>query len=391
VGNRGGLAKDRRAKTSRRLFECLGPPRGIEADQADFLADEEWSFHESAVRDEQRERLRFAHLVKTSSQTAITILDTGGVEKLSNSSALHLQHLPEFGQRGRLLIDRPLEERDASILQPARGFATRAALRVSVEGERYLHATPLPVWKPDAKTRFVLLDRGKRLHQAPVWNVWLLCATNQATVNISDPVRPKRFSMIRSFVAADFLTLGNGACGSGSVLAAMQYLVTSNARWWVLAAALLPVALILDFADGRVARWRRRSSLLGADLDSLADVISFGLAPAALGFAAGLRGELDVAVLLYFVACGISRLARFNATAVDLADESGKVKYFEGTPIPTSVFIVIVLAALHFLGRTGADFWLGQWSVLGFVLHPFSLLYFASGSLMISTIRVPKI
>jgi CDP-diacylglycerol---serine O-phosphatidyltransferase len=230
-----------------------------------------------------------------------------------------------------------------------------------------------------------------RLHQEHVWNVSLLCATNQATVNMSDPVRPKRFAMIRSFVAADFLTLGNGACGSGSVLAAMQYLVTGNARWWVLAAALLPVALILDFADGRVARWRRRSSQLGADLDSLADVISFGLAPAALGFAAGLRGELDVAVLIYFVACGISRLARFNATAANLADDSGKVKYFEGTPIPTSVFIVIVLVALHFLDRTGSDFWLGQWNVLGLVLHPFSLLYFASGSLMISTIRVPKI
>ena len=51
---------------------------------------------------------------------------------------------------------------------------------------------------------------------------------------------------------------------------------------------------------------------MGADLDSLADVISFGLAPAALGFAVGLRGALDVVILLYFVACGISRLARIS-------------------------------------------------------------------------------
>ena len=141
--------------------------------------------------------------------------------------------------------------------------------------------------------------------------------------------------MIRSFVLADFLTLGNGFCGTGSVLAAMQYLVTGDERWLVTAMALLPLALIFDFADGRVARWRRRSSALGADLDSLADTISFGLAPAALGFAVGLRGAVDVAILLYFVACGISRLARFNATADALADESGKVRYFEGTPIPT--------------------------------------------------------
>lgn len=204
------------------------------------------------------------------------------------------------------------------------------------------------------------------------------------------PPKPVPFSMIRSFVLADFLTLGNGFCGSGSVLASMQYLVTAESRWLVTAMALLPLAGIFDFADGRVARWRRRSSLLGADLDSLADVISFGLAPAALGFAVGLRGALDVAVLLYFVACGISRLARFNATAADLADDSGKVKYFEGTPIPTSVFIVILLAVLHFLGRLGLDMWLGQWEVAGLVLHPLTIVYAASGSLMISTIRVPK-
>jgi CDP-diacylglycerol---serine O-phosphatidyltransferase len=204
--------------------------------------------------------------------------------------------------------------------------------------------------------------------------------------------RRKRFSMIRSFVLADFLTLGNGCCGSGSVLAAMQYLVTGSARWLVIAMALLPVALIFDFADGRVARWRRRSSSLGADLDSLADVISFGLAPAALGFAVGLRGALDVAILLYFVACGISRLARFNATADALADEdSGKVKYFEGTPIPTSVAIVVVLAVLYASDRLGPDLWLGSWTMGGLVLHPLTLMYALSGSAMISTIRVPKL
>ncbi len=197
--------------------------------------------------------------------------------------------------------------------------------------------------------------------------------------------------MIRSFVFADVLTLGNGFCGSGAVLAAMQYLVTGVDRWLVLAMALLPVALGFDFADGRVARWRRKSSMLGADLDSLADVISFGLAPAALGFAVGLRGALDVAILLYFVACGISRLARFNATADALSDDSGKVKYFEGTPIPTSVSIVILLAVLHATDQLGANLWLGAWSLGDWVLHPLTLVYAISGSAMISTIRVPKI
>jgi len=197
--------------------------------------------------------------------------------------------------------------------------------------------------------------------------------------------------MIRSFVLADFLTLGNGFCGTGSILAAMQYLVSRQHHYLTWAMALLPVALFFDFADGRVARWRHKSSLLGADLDSLADVISFGVAPAALGFAVGLRGELDTAVLLYFVACGISRLARFNATAADLADESGKVKYFEGTPIPTSVVLVVVLWWLDRSGRLGDQFLWGHWTTPLGVLHPFSLLYLLSGSAMISTLRIPKL
>ena len=216
-------------------------------------------------------------------------------------------------------------------------------------------------------------------------------AANSRPETPATPAKRQRFSLIRSFVLADLLTLGNGFCGAGAVLALMQYLITGASRWLVTAMVLLPVALVFDFADGRVARWRHRSSALGADLDSLADVISFGLAPAALGFAVGLRGALDVVVLLYFVACGISRLARFNATADALADDSGKVKYFEGTPIPTSVLLVGLLAVLHWQDRLGANLWLGQWIFAGLGFHPLTLIYLASGSAMISTIRVPKI
>lgn len=203
--------------------------------------------------------------------------------------------------------------------------------------------------------------------------------------------RPRRFSLIRSFVLADLLTLGNAFCGAGAVLAAMQFLATAEEGWLLTAMILLPFALVFDFADGRVARWRRRSSPFGADLDSLADVVSFGVAPAAIGFSVGLRGALDVVILLYFVGCGISRLARFNVTADALSDDSGKVKYFEGTPIPTSVLIVAVLAVLYFQGRLGLDLWLGAWSLGGLVLHPLSLLYALSGSAMISTVHVPKL
>jgi CDP-diacylglycerol--serine O-phosphatidyltransferase len=204
--------------------------------------------------------------------------------------------------------------------------------------------------------------------------------------------RPKRFTMLRTFVAADVLTLGNGFCGAGAILASMKYVAEREQRWLWVAIALLPIALILDFADGRVARWRRRSSPIGADLDSLADVISFGMAPAALGFAVGLRGALDVAVLLYFVACGISRLARFNVTAAALADEEGKVRYFEGTPIPTSVLIVGIIGWLAACDRIAEHMLFGVWSLGAVQLHPFALIYFASGSAMISsTLRIPKL
>jgi CDP-diacylglycerol--serine O-phosphatidyltransferase len=200
--------------------------------------------------------------------------------------------------------------------------------------------------------------------------------------------------MIRTFVLADFVTLGNGFSGAGAILSAMQYLATQELRWLWMAFVLMPLALALDFADGRVARWRFKSSPLGADLDSLADVISFGMAPAALAFAVGMRGALDIAALLYFVACGISRLARFNVTAAELSDGTGKVRYFEGTPIPTSLALVAVLAVATWMGRIGPGEQLlgGVWNLGSVSLHPLVLLYLLSGSAMISkTLRIPKL
>ena len=140
-----------------------------------------------------------------------------------------------------------------------------------------------------------------------------------------------------------------------------------------------------------MARWRHNSSVLGGDLDSLADVISFGVAPAALAFAIGMRGGLDVAVLLYFVACGISRLARFNVTSAELADESGKVRYFEGTPIPTSLVLVAVIAVLTWQNRIHEALLFGVVDLGPLPLHPLVLLYAVSGTAMVSkTLRIPK-
>jgi CDP-diacylglycerol---serine O-phosphatidyltransferase len=199
--------------------------------------------------------------------------------------------------------------------------------------------------------------------------------------------------MLRSYTPADLLTIGNATCGTIAIFLCLDYLATDERRFLWTAFLLLPAALLCDVLDGYVARLNKsRQSRLGADLDSLSDVISFGVAPAVLGFTLGLRGGWDMACLSYFVVCGVSRLARFNVTAADLADAStGKVKYFEGTPIPTSIVLVLLLGIAFYLGRVDEQLWFGSVYIGRPVLHPLALLYVASGSAMISaTLRIPK-
>ena len=200
-------------------------------------------------------------------------------------------------------------------------------------------------------------------------------------------------SMLRSYTPADALTIGNAACGTVAIFLCLDYIAADNRRFLWTAFFLLPAALVCDVMDGYVARLNpKRQSSLGADLDSLADVISFGVAPAVLGFTLGLRGGWDMLILTYFVICGVSRLARFNVTSVALADAAtGKVKYFEGTPIPTSIAIVMLLGLAVYLGRIDERLWLGVIHLGPAELHPLSLIYGISGSAMISaTLRIPK-
>ena len=203
---------------------------------------------------------------------------------------------------------------------------------------------------------------------------------------------PRHFSLVRSFHAADWLTLGNAAAGVSACFSALRFVADGRRGHLLVACALLPVALLLDVFDGRVARWRQKHSLLGRDLDSLADVISFGVAPALLAFAAGMRGGWDQVVLIYFVCCGVSRLARFNVTADELSQGSDKVRYFEGTPIPTSVLLVCLIALALNDDRIGDRLWGGAVVLGPAVLHPLVGLWALSGTLMISkTLRIPKV
>src|SRR5204863_4996928 len=198
--------------------------------------------------------------------------------------------------------------------------------------------------------------------------------------------------MLRSYTVADLFTIGNATCGTISIFLCLNYIAEGRNQFFWIAFILLLAALFFDIFDGYWARRSHRQSILGADLDSLSDIISFGVAPAVLGFTLGLRGGWDMLILAFFVVCGISRLARFNATADAISEGTGKVKYFEGTPIPTSILIVLLLGVAFSRQAIDDKLWFGAYQVLSVgTLHPLSLIYVVSGLGMISaTIRIPK-
>lgn len=201
----------------------------------------------------------------------------------------------------------------------------------------------------------------------------------------------RHFSMVRGYSLADLVTLGNASCGFIAILVAMSY-VDEPAPWKIpVAIAALFLALFADGLDGLAARARGTSSPMGRELDSLSDVISFGVAPAVLGWALGLRGLGDMAVLVAFVAAGVSRLARYNVTAEGLSGPTGKVRYFEGTPITFSVLIVITLAVCALTGHVGAGLPGGVVGAGALSFHPAVAVYAALACTMVSrTLRIPK-
>jgi CDP-diacylglycerol---serine O-phosphatidyltransferase len=210
-------------------------------------------------------------------------------------------------------------------------------------------------------------------------------------MHMNGSTQRKPRALIREFTFADWFTLGNAVCGTAAVFSTITYVETGELAHIYYACALVFIALVFDIFDGRIARWRHKSSAMGRELDSLADIISFGVAPAMIGYGFGMQGLYDRVVLAYFVACGVSRLARYNVTAEELSDGSDKVKYFEGTPIPTSFLILCVLVIAASRGASGEHMWLGKVSLLGHVFHPMTLVFGVSGSLMISRIHIPKL
>lgn len=201
------------------------------------------------------------------------------------------------------------------------------------------------------------------------------------------------FSMLRNLHLADFITMMNCFSGFYSIVSCLRFTLTNKPHYVQRAHFFIFLGMCFDFFDGKVARLRNRSSLMGQELDSLADLVSFGVAPAAIAFAIGFQTTVDVLVLSYFVLCGLARLARFNVTVAQLPkDVTGKSKYFEGLPMPTTLALVATMA---FLVKEGlilenlpfSIFRKGQY----FEFHPSIIVFFIHGCGMISkSLKIPK-
>jgi CDP-diacylglycerol--serine O-phosphatidyltransferase len=201
------------------------------------------------------------------------------------------------------------------------------------------------------------------------------------------------FSLIRNLHLADFITLLNGFSGFYSIISCLRFTLTSQPHYVQRAHFFILLGLFFDFFDGRVARIRNKSSLMGQELDSLADLISFGVAPASIAFAIGFQTTIDVLILSFFVLSGLTRLARFNVTVTAIPkDMKGKSKYFEGLPIPTSLGLVALMAYLVHKDYVNGNLPLGVlWKGSFLEFHPIVLIFFLHGSALISkSLKIPK-
>jgi len=140
------------------------------------------------------------------------------------------------------------------------------------------------------------------------------------------------------YILPNLLTTGNLLCGFWSIISVFQE------RFYLAAVAIL-LAAVFDVFDGKVAKLSGATSKFGMQYDSLADLVSFGIAPALLAFSWALRpyGKFGWLAAFLFVACGAIRLARYNVMA-----SSGETKYFKGLPIPVAAAMIAFTILLYF-------------------------------------------
>lgn len=139
------------------------------------------------------------------------------------------------------------------------------------------------------------------------------------------------------YILPNLFTTGNLFCGFWAIISVFQE------KFFYAAVAIL-LACVFDILDGKVARLSGATSKFGVQYDSLADLVSFGIAPALLAFSWALRpyGKFGWLAAFVFVACGALRLARFNVQS-----SSGEVKYFKGLPIPAAASMVALTILLY--------------------------------------------
>lgn len=149
---------------------------------------------------------------------------------------------------------------------------------------------------------------------------------------MTDEKRERRSQRFRrgAYLLPSMFTIGNMFCGYACIVFAMR-------GEFHTAAPFIGIAFIMDALDGRIARMTGATSAFGLQLDSLADVISFGMAPAILSFAWGLHqlGRWGWAIGFLFVAAAALRLARFNIQTTVAPDK----RYFVGMPSPSAASV----------------------------------------------------
>jgi len=160
---------------------------------------------------------------------------------------------------------------------------------------------------------------------------------------------------------ADIFTVGNLCCGVLSILLAID-------GYFDLSALLLFLAVVFDVLDGKIAGLLHQKNFFGKQIDSMSDLVSFGVAPALLYYSMSSPGALGIAVSLFFVACGMLRLARYN-----ISEGPG----FEGVPITVNG----VLFPLLFLLVSGFPESLKYWPII----------FLIQGFLMISTFKISRL
>jgi CDP-diacylglycerol---serine O-phosphatidyltransferase len=201
--------------------------------------------------------------------------------------------------------------------------------------------------------------------------------------------RPMRKGM---YILPSLFTTGNMAAGFYAILEVVH--ATAMSSWHLdNAAKAIGFAVLFDGLDGRVARMTGTSSDFGRELDSLADVITFGVAPAMLAWTWGFHlmppvaltdwniklTQLGAIASFLFLMAGASRLARFNITSNPQPSNPGRPgkKYFVGMPIPAGAGVIA--AVVHFASGSPLESWYTAMTWLAMVA--------AVGYLMVSTWR----